>query len=38
MHWIVTGLVVVEKPAGVTTERHSEERHWPVHAAGFAND
>jgi 23S rRNA pseudouridine1911/1915/1917 synthase len=22
-------LVVVEKPAGITTERHAEERHWP---------
>jgi 23S rRNA pseudouridine1911/1915/1917 synthase len=22
-------LIVVEKPAGVTTERHAEERHWP---------
>ena len=22
-------LIVVEKPAGVTTERHAEEQHWP---------
>ena len=22
-------LIVVEKPAGITTERHAEERHWP---------
>ena len=23
-------LIVVEKPAGVTTERHAEEQHWPA--------
>ncbi len=23
-------LIVVEKPAGITTERHAEERHWPA--------
>ena len=23
-------LIVVEKPAGVTTERHAEEQHWPT--------
>jgi 23S rRNA pseudouridine1911/1915/1917 synthase len=23
-------LIVVDKPAGVTTERHAEERHWPA--------
>jgi len=27
--YLDTHLVVVEKPAGVTTLRHSEERHWP---------
>jgi 23S rRNA pseudouridine1911/1915/1917 synthase len=24
-------LIVVDKPAGITTERHAEERHWPAH-------
>ncbi len=28
-------LVVVEKPAGVTTLRHSEERHWPEQRRQF---
>ena len=23
-------LIVVEKPSGITTERHAEERHWPA--------
>jgi 23S rRNA pseudouridine1911/1915/1917 synthase len=23
-------LIVVDKPAGITTERHAEERHWPA--------
>jgi 23S rRNA pseudouridine1911/1915/1917 synthase len=28
-------LIVVEKPAGVTTLRHSEERHWPARRRQF---
>ena len=28
-------LIVVEKPAGITTLRHSEERHWPTRRRQF---
>ena len=31
-------LIVVEKPAGVTTERHAEEQHWPAPQAAAAHD
>ena len=31
-------LIVVEKPAGVTTERHAEEQHWPAAPQAAAAD